>query len=100
MIQLDPKLPWTETLVVSYQEVHTVDHEDDLNRELALYALTIFVEPDSYSPSAAATNRPFTAPKKPVPLLRNLNSHLHALRTTLPKWSSPIRTWNVSVSVY
>lgn len=35
-IQLDPKLPWTETLVVSYPETHTVDHEDDLNRELAL----------------------------------------------------------------
>ena len=35
-IQLDPKLPWTETLAVSYPEAHTVDHEDDLNRELAL----------------------------------------------------------------
>ena len=35
-MQLDPKLSWTETLVLSYPEAHTVDHEDDLNRELAL----------------------------------------------------------------
>ncbi|KAG6376869.1 hypothetical protein JVT61DRAFT_895 [Boletus reticuloceps] len=35
-IQLDPSLPWTETLVVSYPETIDVDVDDDLNRELAL----------------------------------------------------------------
>ena len=36
-IQLDPSLPWTETLVLSYPNTIDVDVEDDLNRELALY---------------------------------------------------------------
>lgn len=35
-IQLDPKMPWTETLVVTYPETIDVDVDDDLNRELAL----------------------------------------------------------------
>jgi rRNA-processing protein EBP2 len=34
--QLDPSIPWTETLTVSYPETIDVDVEDDLNRELAL----------------------------------------------------------------
>ena len=36
-IALDPSLPWTETLTVTYPETINVDVEDDLNRELALY---------------------------------------------------------------
>lgn len=36
-IALDPSLPWTETLTVTYPETIDVDVEDDLNRELALY---------------------------------------------------------------
>lgn len=36
-IQLDPSLPWTETLTVSYPETIDVDVNDDLNREVALY---------------------------------------------------------------
>jgi rRNA-processing protein EBP2 len=35
-IQLDPRLPWTETLVVTYPEKIEVDVEDDLTREVAL----------------------------------------------------------------
>ena len=35
-IKLDPSLPWTETLVVTYPETIEVDVNDDLNRELAL----------------------------------------------------------------
>lgn len=35
-IKLDPKMPWTETLVVSYPETIDVDVNDDLNRELAM----------------------------------------------------------------
>ena len=35
-IQLDPSLPWTETLVVPFPETIQVDVDDDLNRELAL----------------------------------------------------------------
>jgi rRNA-processing protein EBP2 len=35
-IQLDPRLPWTETLVVTYPEKIEVDVEDDLAREVAL----------------------------------------------------------------
>ncbi|KAF8889975.1 eukaryotic rRNA processing protein EBP2-domain-containing protein [Gymnopilus junonius] len=34
-IKLDPSLPWTETLVLSYPETIDVDVNDDLNRELA-----------------------------------------------------------------
>jgi rRNA-processing protein EBP2 len=37
-IQLDPSLPWTETLVLSYPQTVDVDVDDDLNRELSLYA--------------------------------------------------------------
>lgn len=36
-IKLDAKLPWTETLSVTYPETIQADVEDDLNRELALY---------------------------------------------------------------
>ena len=35
-IKLDPNLPWTETLVVTYPEAIEVDVNDDLKRELAL----------------------------------------------------------------
>lgn len=35
-IQLDPSLPWTETLALTYPEKIDVDVDDDLNRELAL----------------------------------------------------------------
>ncbi len=35
--QLDPSLPWTETLVCSYpHKIEVADVDDDLNRELAL----------------------------------------------------------------
>lgn len=37
-IQLDPSLPWTETLAISYPNTIDVDVDDDLNRELVLYA--------------------------------------------------------------
>ncbi|TFK62571.1 hypothetical protein BDN72DRAFT_931992 [Pluteus cervinus] len=40
-IQLDPSLPWTETLVVSYPETIEVDVNDDLNRELSLYVALV-----------------------------------------------------------
>jgi rRNA-processing protein EBP2 len=36
-IQLDPSLPWTETLVLTYPNTIDADVDDDLNRELALY---------------------------------------------------------------
>lgn len=36
-LQLDPSIPWTETLAVSYPHTIDVDVNDDLNRELALY---------------------------------------------------------------
>lgn len=35
-IQLDPEMPWTETLALRYPETMDVDVSDDLNRELAL----------------------------------------------------------------
>ena len=35
-IALDPSMPWTETLAVTYPETIEVDVDDDLNRELAL----------------------------------------------------------------
>ena len=35
-IKLDPSMPWTETLVVTYPQTIEVDVDDDLNRELAL----------------------------------------------------------------
>ena len=40
-IQLDPSLPWTETLVLSYPQTIDVDVNDDLNRELSLYATNL-----------------------------------------------------------
>ena len=36
-IKLDPSLPWTETLAVTYPNIIEVDVNDDLKRELALY---------------------------------------------------------------
>lgn len=44
-IALDPSLPWTETLTVTYPETIDVDVDDDLNRELALYVFSICSPP-------------------------------------------------------
>lgn len=41
-IQLDPSMPWTETLTVTYPESIEVDVDDDLNRELALYVYSLY----------------------------------------------------------
>jgi rRNA-processing protein EBP2 len=41
-IQLDPSFPWTETLMVTYPHTIDVAVEDDLQRELALYAIPLF----------------------------------------------------------
>ena len=66
-IRLDPSLPWTETLVLSYPNTIDVDVNDDLNRELALYASSIVILGNRNNLnlySYPATNKPYTAPTK------------------------------------
>jgi len=44
-MKLDPSLPWTETLVLSYPYTIDVDVHDDLNREVALYVDSLSWDP-------------------------------------------------------
>ena len=98
-IQLDPSLPWTETLSVTYPDTITVDVDNDLERELALcvQALDIFPHTDP-PPPPPATNKPWRAPKPPTRSQPSTPSRSPAPQTSSPKWSSPTRTWSASAS--
>ena len=55
-IKLDPSLPWTETLVLTYPETIAVDVNDDINRELALYVLKTLLSLSWLTTATKATN--------------------------------------------
>lgn len=98
-IKLDPTLPWTETLALSYPEEITVDVEDDLNREVALYAQPFLIFSYAPYPSrsykqalhganaaralAVEHNLPFTRPADYFAEMVKSDAHMERIRQRL-----------------
>jgi len=81
-IQLDPSLPWTETLVVSYPETIDVDVNDDLNRELAFYKQALY-STDQARTLAASHSLPFTRPSDYFAEMVKSDAHMERIRSRL-----------------
>ncbi|TBU45509.1 eukaryotic rRNA processing protein EBP2-domain-containing protein [Dichomitus squalens] len=81
-IALDPSLPWTETLTVTYPETINVDVEDDLNRELAFYKQALHSAQTARS-FAQKANFPFTRPADYFAEMVKSDSHMERIRQRL-----------------
>jgi len=81
-IQLDPSLPWTETLTVSYPETIDADVDDDLNRELAFYKQALHGA--KAARALAADHRlPFTRPDDFFAEMVKTDAHMERIRQRL-----------------
>ncbi|KAI0926888.1 hypothetical protein AcV5_007564 [Taiwanofungus camphoratus] len=89
-IKLDPSLPWTETLAVSYPEIINVDVDDDLNRELAFYKQALHGAENSRS-LAAKHNLPFTRPSDYFAEMVKSDAHMERIRQRLLDESAAIK---------
>jgi len=89
-IQLDPSLPWTETLSVSYPEIIDVDVNDDLNREVAFYKQALHSANTARS-LAARHNFPFTRPSDYFAEMVKSDSHMERIRQRLLDESAGIK---------
>ncbi|KAI8978710.1 eukaryotic rRNA processing protein EBP2-domain-containing protein, partial [Trametes punicea] len=81
-IALDPSLPWTETLTVTYPESINVDVEDDLNRELAFYKQALHGAQTARS-LAQKHNFPFTRPADYFAEMVKSDAHMERIRQRL-----------------
>ncbi|KAJ8588102.1 eukaryotic rRNA processing [Rhizopogon salebrosus TDB-379] len=81
-IQLDPSLPWTETLVISCPQAIEVDVDDDLNRELAFYKQALHAA-NTARTLAASHSLPFTRPSDYFAEMVKSDSHMERLRSRL-----------------
>ncbi|KAI0248600.1 eukaryotic rRNA processing protein EBP2-domain-containing protein [Lactifluus subvellereus] len=81
-IKLDPSLPWTETLAVSFPETIDVDVNDDLNRELAFYKQALH---GAKAARALATKHglPFTRPDDFFAEMVKTDAHMERIRQRL-----------------
>lgn len=80
--QLDPSLPWTDTLVISYPQVIEVDVDDDLNRELAFYKQALHAA-NTARTLAASHSLPFTRPSDYFAEMVKSDAHMERLRSRL-----------------
>ncbi|KAI0372342.1 eukaryotic rRNA processing [Pilatotrama ljubarskyi] len=81
-IALDPSLPWTETLTVTYPESIDVDVEDDLNRELAFYKQALHGAQTAKA-LAQKHNFPFTRPADYFAEMVKSDAHMERIRQRL-----------------
>ncbi|KAI0357566.1 eukaryotic rRNA processing [Trametes cingulata] len=81
-IALDPSLPWTETLTVTYPESINVDVEDDLNRELAFYKQALHGAQTAKA-LAQKHNFPFTRPADYFAEMVKSDAHMERIRQRL-----------------
>lgn len=81
-IQLDPSLPWTETLVISFPETVEADVDDDLNRELAFYKQALY-SADLARSLAASHSLPFTRPSDYFAEMVKSDAHMERIRARL-----------------
>ncbi|KAI0683257.1 eukaryotic rRNA processing protein EBP2-domain-containing protein [Cytidiella melzeri] len=81
-IKLDPSIPWTDTLVVSYPDTIDVDVDDDLNRELAIYKQALHGAQHAKK-LAAKHNLPFTRPADYFAEMVKSDAHMERIRQRL-----------------
>ncbi|KAI0260674.1 eukaryotic rRNA processing protein EBP2-domain-containing protein [Gloeopeniophorella convolvens] len=81
-IKLDPSLPWTETLSVSFPETINVDVDDDLNRELAFYKQALHGAKAAKA-LAAKHGLPFTRPDDFFAEMVKTDAHMERIRQRL-----------------
>ncbi|KAI9465387.1 eukaryotic rRNA processing [Lactarius psammicola] len=81
-IKLDPLLPWTETLTVSFPETIDVDVNDDLNRELAFYKQALHGAKTARS-LATEHGLPFTRPDDFFAEMVKTDAHMERIRQRL-----------------
>ncbi|EKM52198.1 uncharacterized protein PHACADRAFT_128420 [Phanerochaete carnosa HHB-10118-sp] len=81
-IKLDPSIPWTETLVVTYPHTVDVDVDDDLSRELAFYKQALHCAQEAKS-LAAKHNFPFTRPSDYFAEMVKSDAHMERIRQRL-----------------
>ncbi|KAI0279198.1 eukaryotic rRNA processing protein EBP2-domain-containing protein [Russula aff. rugulosa BPL654] len=81
-IKLDPSLPWTETLTVSFPETIDVDVDDDLNRELAFYKQALHGA-KAARVLAAEHHLPFTRPDDFFAEMVKTDAHMERIRQRL-----------------
>ncbi|KAG5715343.1 hypothetical protein E4T56_gene7408, partial [Termitomyces sp. T112] len=89
-IQLDPSLPWTETLVLTYPQSIDVDVNDDLNRELAFYKQALHSAEAARS-LAAKHKFPFTRPADYFAEMVKTDAHMERIRQRLLDESATIK---------
>ncbi|KAF9443559.1 eukaryotic rRNA processing [Macrolepiota fuliginosa MF-IS2] len=89
-IQLDPSLPWTETLALTYPEKIEVDVDDDLNRELAFYKQALH-SAQAAQKLAAKHNFPFTRPSDYFAEMVKSDAHMERIRQRLLNESAGIK---------
>ncbi|CAA7262865.1 unnamed protein product [Cyclocybe aegerita] len=89
-IKLDPSLPWTETLVLSYPHTIDVDVNDDLNRELAFYKQALHGANEARA-LAAKHNFPFTRPSDYFAEMVKSDAHMERIRMRLLNEASGIK---------
>ncbi|KAJ7364911.1 eukaryotic rRNA processing protein EBP2-domain-containing protein [Mycena albidolilacea] len=89
-IQLDPSLPWTETLVLTYPNTIDADVDDDLNRELAFYKQALH---SATAARALATKHsfPFTRPADYFAEMVKSDAHMERIRQRLLDESAGIK---------
>ncbi|KAI0031004.1 eukaryotic rRNA processing protein EBP2-domain-containing protein [Vararia minispora EC-137] len=81
-MQLDPSLPWTETLVVPYPQRIEIDVHDDLKRELAFYKQALH----SATAGRALAQKhsfPFTRPADFFAEMIKSDAHMQRIRQRL-----------------
>ncbi|KAI9443322.1 eukaryotic rRNA processing [Lactarius indigo] len=81
-IKLDPSLPWTETLTVSFPETIDVDVNDDLNRELAFYKQALHGAKAARS-LATKHGLPFSRPDDFFAEMVKTDAHMERIRQRL-----------------
>ncbi|KAF9222943.1 Ebp2-domain-containing protein [Gyrodon lividus] len=81
-IQLDPSLPWPESLVVSFPETIGADVDDDLKRELAFYKQALY-SADRARTLAESHSLPFTRPSDYFAEMVKSDAHMERIRSRL-----------------
>ncbi|KAF8625935.1 hypothetical protein AX17_006661 [Amanita inopinata Kibby_2008] len=81
-IMLDPSLPWTETLTITYPHVIEVDVDDDLQRELAFYKQALHGA-NTARTLATKHNFPFTRPADYFAEMVKSDAHMERIRQRL-----------------
>lgn len=81
-IELDQSLPWTETLITTYPQIHEVDVSNDLERELSFYKQALH-SAEAAKKLAADHSLPFTRPSDFFAEMVKSDAHMERTRQRL-----------------